>query len=95
MLSTMPELPEWEKPVKEYIPFFKLFDPVATERMTLRDLLIHNSGLPRYDALWHNALLTRKEVVERLQYLEPTREFRTTWQYSNRHRGPLARSEST
>jgi CubicO group peptidase (beta-lactamase class C family) len=75
---------EWDKPVKYYIPSFKLYDHVATERMTLRDLLIHDSGLPRYEVLWYNnANLSRKDVVERLQYLEPTHDFRTTWQYQN------------
>ena len=75
---------EWDKPVKHYIPSLKLYDHVATERLTPRDLLIHNSGLPRYDILWYNnANLSRKDVVERLQYLEPTHDFRTTWQYQN------------
>jgi CubicO group peptidase (beta-lactamase class C family) len=75
---------EWDKPVKHYIPSLQLYDYVATERLTPRDLLIHNSGLPRYDILWYNnANLSRKDVFERLQYLEPTRDFRTTWQYQN------------
>ena len=75
---------EWDTPVKHYIPSLKLYDHVATERLTPRDLLIHNSGLPRYETLWYNnANLSRKDVVERLQYLEPTHEFRTTWQYQN------------
>ena len=75
---------EWDTPVKRYIPSLKLYDPVATERLTPRDLLLHNSGLPRYEFLWYNnAHLSRKEVVERLQHLEPTHEFRTTWQYQN------------
>ncbi|HZR42111.1 MAG TPA: serine hydrolase [Ktedonobacteraceae bacterium] len=75
---------EWDKPVRHYIPSFKLYDHVATGRLTPRDLLIHDSGLPRYDILWYNnANLLRKDVVERLQYLEPTHDFRTAWQYQN------------
>lgn len=75
---------EWDTPVKHYIPSFKLYDQFATERLTPRDLLIHNSGLPRYDILWYNnANLSRKDVIERLPYLEPTHDFRTTWQYQN------------
>ena len=30
---------DWDVPVKEYIPTFKLSDPFATERMTPRDLV--------------------------------------------------------
>ena len=75
---------EWDTPVRHYIPSLKLYDHFATERLTPRDLLIHNSGLPRYEFLWYNnANLSRKDVIERLQYLEPTHDFRTTWQYQN------------
>jgi CubicO group peptidase (beta-lactamase class C family) len=30
---------DWIKPVREYIPEFRLHDPVATERVSVRDLL--------------------------------------------------------
>ena len=30
---------DWTKPVPEYIPEFRLHDPVATERVSVRDLL--------------------------------------------------------
>ena len=35
---------EWDKPIQEYMPTFKLYDNFATERMTPRDLLCHRSG---------------------------------------------------
>jgi CubicO group peptidase (beta-lactamase class C family) len=74
---------EWDKPVREYLPKFKLKDPFASERMTPRDLLCHRSGLPRHDLMWYNSTRTREEMFERLQYLEPSRDFRTHWQYQN------------
>ena len=43
---------DWKKPVREYIPEFRLRDPVATDRVTVRDLLCHHSGLPRHDWIW-------------------------------------------
>ena len=73
----------WDTPLREYLPTFKLSDHVASERMTPRDLLIHNSGLPRHDLAWYRAPLTRKELVERLAYFEPCQDFRSTWQYQN------------
>ena len=72
-----------DTPVKEYLPDFKMFDPFATERITLRDMLCHRSGLPRHDLMWYNASLTREEIIERLRYLEPNVDFRTKWQYQN------------
>lgn len=75
---------EWDKPVREYIPGFRMHDPVATENLTVRDMLSHRSGLPRHDLLWYgNDKLTRAEVVDRLRYLEPSKGFRELWQYNN------------
>src|SRR3954465_7221403 len=37
---------EWDKPVREYMPAFKMHDPFVSERITPRDLLTHRSGLP-------------------------------------------------
>ncbi len=74
---------EWDTPVKEYLPTFKLKDTFATERMTPRDLVCHRSGLPRHDATWYNSSATRKELFDRLQYLDPSEDFRTVYQYQN------------
>ncbi|MBC8358146.1 MAG: serine hydrolase [Candidatus Aminicenantes bacterium] len=73
----------WDTPVKEYLPTFKLKDPFATEKMTPRDLVCHRSGLPRHDSMWYNSSASRKELFDRLQYLEPSKDFRTTYQYQN------------
>jgi CubicO group peptidase (beta-lactamase class C family) len=74
---------DWDTPVIHYIPEFKLKDQYTTEHMTPRDLLNHISGLPRHDLIWYGSSLTRRELFERLQYLEPNAEFRTKWQYQN------------
>ncbi|TEU08978.1 MAG: serine hydrolase [Candidatus Aminicenantes bacterium] len=74
---------DWDKPVREYLPSFKLKDPFATEGMTPRDLVCHRSGLPRHDSMWYGSSATRKELFDRLRYLEPSRDFRTTYQYQN------------
>ncbi|HEY9669882.1 MAG TPA: serine hydrolase [Waterburya sp.] len=74
---------DWDKPVRNYIPTFKLYDSYATEHITPRDLVTHRSGLPRHDAVWYKSPFTRQEIFERLQYLEPTHELRTVFQYQN------------
>ncbi len=74
---------EWDKPVRDYLPTFKLKDDFATARMTPRDLLCHRSGLPRHDLMWYNSTATREQLFDRLQYLEPNRDFRAYWQYQN------------
>jgi len=74
---------EWDKPVRDYLPDFKLYDPTATEHMTPRDLITHRSGLPRHDFMWYNSPLSREELFKRLRYLEPNKDFRSTFQYQN------------
>ena len=58
-------------------------DRVASELITPRDLVTHRSGLPRHDLVWYNASLSRKQIVDRLPYLEPSETFRSKFQYNN------------
>lgn len=74
---------EWEKPIVNYLPDFKLYDEFATREMNAVDLLCHRSGLPRHDLIWYGSALSRKEIYERLRYLPPNKSLRTTWQYNN------------
>ena len=74
---------DWDTPVRAYLPTFKLFDSVAAERLTPRDIVTHRSGLPRHDLAWYNSSASRQELFERLAYLEPTKDIRTLWQYQN------------
>ncbi len=74
---------DWDTPVKNYLPDFEMFDKFATERMTVRDMLCHRTGLPRHEFMHLNSSFTREEIVGRLLYLETNKDFRTAWQYSN------------
>src|SRR5579883_37510 len=74
---------DWDTPVREYLPDFRLYDSVASERMTPRDLVTHRSGLPRHDLAWYNSSASRAELVSRLRYLPPNKDFRAVWQYQN------------
>jgi len=74
---------DWDTPVVTYLPWIKLKDNLSTERLTLRDLLSHRSGVPDHTLAWYTRSSTRRELVECLKYLEPTVDFRTLFQYSN------------
>ena len=75
---------EWEKPVRNYIPWFKLYDPSMTEHLTVRDLVTHRSGLPRHDLVWYNNFeSSREQFVRKLAYLEPSADLREKFQYNN------------
>ncbi|HMJ67511.1 MAG TPA: serine hydrolase [Cyclobacteriaceae bacterium] len=72
-----------DQPIRKYLPGFALYDEYASNNMTPRDLLCHRSGLPRHDMTWYGSPATRKELFERLKYLQPNKPFRTTYQYQN------------
>src|ERR1700733_12515533 len=74
---------DWTKPVRDYIPEFRLHDAVATDRVTVLDLLCHHSGLPGHDWVWLPSDLTRAEMLAALRYLEPSRDIRASFQYQN------------
>jgi CubicO group peptidase (beta-lactamase class C family) len=74
---------DWKKPVREYIPEFRLHDAVASDRVTVRDLLCHHSGLPRHDWIWLPGDLSPAKMLAAMRYLEPSDDIRTTFQYSN------------
>jgi CubicO group peptidase (beta-lactamase class C family) len=74
---------DWDKPVREYLPDFRLSDVYATERLRVRDLVTHQSGLPRHDMIWYGSPLSRKELFERLRHLEPSRPLHARYQYNN------------
>src|SRR6516165_12602626 len=74
---------DWTKPVRDYIPEFRLHDPVATDRITVRDLLCHHSGLPRHDWVWLPGDLSPAQMLAAMRYLEPSDDIRSTHQYLN------------
>lgn len=74
---------DWDKPVRQYMPAFVLSDDVASNQMKPRDLVSHRSGLPRHDKMWYRSPLSRRELFERLRYLDLNREFREIYQYNN------------
>jgi CubicO group peptidase (beta-lactamase class C family) len=74
---------DWDKPVCDYLPAFKLWNDFASEQMTPRDLLCHRSGLPRHEFMWYGSPFSRQELFDRLRFLEPNHDFRAVWQYQN------------
>jgi CubicO group peptidase (beta-lactamase class C family) len=74
---------DWKKPVRDYIPEFRLHDAVATDRVTVRDLLCHHSGLPRHDWIWMPGDLSPVQMLAAIRYLELSDDIRSAHQYSN------------
>ncbi len=77
---------EWDAPVVNYLPQFMMWDPWVTRQITVRDILVHNSGLGlgAGDLLWWPpSTYTPQEIMRRLRYIEPATSFRSAYAYDN------------
>src|SRR3954463_469738 len=74
---------DWDKPVREYLPDFRMHNEYATSHLTPRDLVTHRSGLPRHDAIWYGTELNREQIYHRLPFFEFSRDLRVRFQYNN------------
>lgn len=77
---------QWDAPVVQYLPWFQMSDPYVTREMTIRDLLVHRSGLGlgAGDLLWWPAsTYDRKEIGRRLKFIRPAASFRAAYAYDN------------
>ena len=77
---------KWTDRVVDKLPGFQMYDPYATQHMTVLDLLTHRSGL----GLGEGDLLivpattrSRADIVHALRYLKPVTGFRETFAYDN------------
>ena len=76
----------WDDRVIDHLPGFQMYDPWVTREITIRDLLVHRSGLGlgEGDLLFvPRTNLTRAESVRRLRYLKPHTSFRYGFAYDN------------
>lgn len=74
---------DWDKPVRQYLPEFQMYDPVASERMTPRDLISHRVGMAGHDLLWYSSDFSREDLVRRLRFLPSDHDFRSGYHYNN------------
>jgi len=75
---------EWDKPLRDYLPWLRMKDSFASEHVTTRDMLCHRTGLPRYDAWWIcHTEVSRREAAKGMRYMDNVCDFRAGWNYQN------------
>ncbi len=72
-----------DKPVRTYMPELHFATGELDEKLTLRDMLSHRSGVPRWDGVWSGSNYSLQEILDRLQYMKPTLGFREGYLYNN------------
>lgn len=76
----------WDDKVVDHLPGFQMYDPWVTREITIRDLLVHRSGLGygAGDLLFvPRSNLSRAETVRRIRFIKPATSFRSGFAYSN------------
>jgi CubicO group peptidase (beta-lactamase class C family) len=76
----------WDDRVIDHLPWFQMSDPYVTRELTVRDLLVHRSGLGlgAGDLLWWpSSTYNRKEIARRIRYLPLSTSFRSAYAYDN------------
>ncbi len=73
----------WDKPIKESVPEIEFYNGYLNNHVALRDMLGHRTGISRHDMIWFQSDFTRKELFDRIKYLEPSKPLRQDFIYNN------------
>jgi CubicO group peptidase (beta-lactamase class C family) len=73
----------WDEPIKQFVPTIRFYNDDLDRSVTMRDMLSHRTGVTRHDAIWYKSSFSRRELWDRLRYLEPTAPIRTKFLYNN------------
>jgi CubicO group peptidase (beta-lactamase class C family) len=76
----------WDDAVIQHMRDFQMYDPYVTRELTVRDLLVHRSGLGlgAGDLMFFPPSdLSREEIIRRLRFVKPATSFRSRYAYDN------------
>ena len=73
----------WDEPIKQFVPTIRFYNDDLDRSVTIRDMLSHRTGVTRHDSIWYKSSFTRRELWDRLRYLEPAAPLRTKFLYNN------------
>ncbi|HWI54726.1 MAG TPA: serine hydrolase [Desulfobacteria bacterium] len=74
----------WSDKVRDYLPDFRLHDPVITSDFRIEDLMSQRSGLPPHSGrLLPHLGFTGQDIIKKLYLIKPTFSFRKDYTYQN------------
>ncbi|MBP6811428.1 MAG: serine hydrolase [Saprospiraceae bacterium] len=74
---------EWDKPIKKFVPTIEFYNDELNNSVTMRDMLSHRTGISRHDLIWFKSEFSRKQLFDKLKYLEPSQPLRQGFIYNN------------
>src|SRR6476619_7636576 len=71
--------------ITKYFPTYRLYDTITTQLVTIRDMLSHHLGTKTFqgDFTFWNSALTRQQIINKMQLLKPSQNFRQSYGYCN------------
>lgn len=67
-----------------YVPELNFFNNELNNKVIVRDLIAHRTGIPRHDYSWYLFPSASKDsLLRRIQYHEPFADLREKWEYNN------------
>ena len=76
-------LVNWDDPVVDHLPEFRLSVPYLTQTVRIRDLFTHNIGLGNADYLWVHGELNEQEILRRIAMAPMAYPYRGGYTYQN------------
>jgi CubicO group peptidase (beta-lactamase class C family) len=73
----------WDESVRNSVPSIRFYNDDLNNTVTLRDMLAHRTGITRHDTIWYKSDDTRKQLFDKVKYLEPQKPLRQTFLYNN------------
>jgi CubicO group peptidase (beta-lactamase class C family) len=75
----------WDDKVKDYLPYFELYNPWVSSQVTIRDILSHRVGLGTFsgDVIWYKSDFTSEEIIRMARHIPQAGGFRNGYGYSN------------
>jgi CubicO group peptidase (beta-lactamase class C family) len=74
---------DWDRPVRQFAPSIQFATEDLNNSVCIRDMLAHRTGISRHDLIWYKSDFTRKELFDRVKYLEPSQPIRQGFLYNN------------
>lgn len=78
------DLVDFDESPRTYVPYLQFYNDEMDNGIVVKDLMSHQTGLPRHDLSWYlNPSQDKKELIERVAHQEPFTGVRQAWYYNN------------
>jgi CubicO group peptidase (beta-lactamase class C family) len=72
-----------DQPATRYMPTLRFISDELNDRVTVRDMLSHRTGLSRNDGIWIAASFSRAETIQKIRYMKPALGHHEGYLYNN------------